>query len=349
MAPRRTRERRSQRSRKMTTALATLLSVGLLVSGCSSADSGDASPTEAAGDGLLPAAEGKTRYPLTLETPWGSTTLEKRPERIAVTGTTADTPNVLALGVTPVYTAATYEKQDWVSGHSDLSKIEYRVDPVGGHAPLESVAAADPDLIVGIQTAQIEGDFNELSAIAPVLTGKAPGTGVSWEDSIRIIGEALDLQDKADGVLRSIHEQLDSTIADHPDLKGQSLVVLMQHPSEGLQVRSGAESAFASIISRLGMTVPESLRNSGGQGSVALPRETFAHLDADNIIIFCTEEQRRELEKDSLFMSIPAVEDGKYAFFDQKKYASATLWPDALSIPFAVENVLDPALETFAG
>ena len=65
-----------------------VLTAALLLSGCSTPASENASDGEAAS--RLPAAEGSTTYPLVLESPWGETTLEERPERISLVGPGAE-------------------------------------------------------------------------------------------------------------------------------------------------------------------------------------------------------------------------------------------------------------------
>lgn len=63
----------------------------------------------------LPAAEGTVSYPMTLDSPFGSTTLTERPDRIAVISpSTVDTDALVALGVTPVMAADTVELEPWI-------------------------------------------------------------------------------------------------------------------------------------------------------------------------------------------------------------------------------------------
>ncbi len=79
------------------------LAAALLVSGCSaSAENSKTASTPGSEGNALPAAEGTTTYPLTLESPYGTGILEKRPERVAaIVPNAVDTEMLLALGVKP--------------------------------------------------------------------------------------------------------------------------------------------------------------------------------------------------------------------------------------------------------
>src|SRR5690625_5989452 len=62
---------------------------------------------------LLPEGEDSTQYPLTLETPFGHTVLDKCPERVAVVSAVGvDTESLLALDAVPVFAVAKYDGED---------------------------------------------------------------------------------------------------------------------------------------------------------------------------------------------------------------------------------------------
>ena len=84
------------------------LAAALLVSGCSaSAENSKTASTPGSEGNALPAAEGTTTYPLTLESPYGTSILEKRPERVAaIVPNAVDTEMLLALGVKPVLSSS---------------------------------------------------------------------------------------------------------------------------------------------------------------------------------------------------------------------------------------------------
>lgn len=76
------------------------------LSACSPSSPANEAETASTAQGasvLLPEGEGSTQYPLTLETPFGHTVLDKRPERVAVvSAVVVDTESLLALDAVPV-------------------------------------------------------------------------------------------------------------------------------------------------------------------------------------------------------------------------------------------------------
>lgn len=104
------------RGTRLTALSAAVVAAVLTLSACSTEmTAGDTEQTAAASEAssLLPAGEGTTEYPLTLETPFGETVLEERPERVAVVSAVGvDTESLLALNAVPVFAVAKYDGED---------------------------------------------------------------------------------------------------------------------------------------------------------------------------------------------------------------------------------------------
>lgn len=116
----------------------------------------------------MPAAEGSTIYPLQLKSPYGTTTLEKRPERVAVVSGIQDFEAVVALGAVPVI-ADTIDwewKKDAVKGHEIEEFDIWSEDGL----PFEKILAAKPDVICAATYGNLEKDYAKLAEIAPVVT-----------------------------------------------------------------------------------------------------------------------------------------------------------------------------------
>lgn len=147
---------------------------------------GDPSEPGGAGAPQLPAAEGTTEYPMTLDSPFGATTLEERPERVAVvTAATYDSDALFALGVTPVLAPSTLERNAWLDPAA-VAGVETLWDAAAGDAVSpEQVAASEPDLIVSLGSYEDfdQAAFDQLSAIAPVLY--APIESLTWQEITR--------------------------------------------------------------------------------------------------------------------------------------------------------------------
>ena len=161
----------------------------LAATSCSSASnwaSESLSASETAG-ALLPAAEGKTEYPLTLTSPYGGSVIDKRPTRVATVGANAvDTELLLAMGGVPVTTNGLgFNKAPWLT-EAAAGRIELVFQTESwDQYPYESIAAAKPDVIV-VFGYDLTNSFAKLSEIAPVVTSDKPWTGYfsnPWQDT----------------------------------------------------------------------------------------------------------------------------------------------------------------------
>jgi iron complex transport system substrate-binding protein len=171
------------------------------LTGCSGAATGQDAAEAADASVLLPEAEGTTEYPLTLETPFGDTVLEERPERIAiVTASTVDTDALIALGGTPVFAPSTIDRNPWLGEAAQDIDVLWESE-AGAEVAVEQVAASEPDLIVSLDASDTfdQARFDQVSAIAPVL--HAESGDLTWQELTRELGEAVDLTAAADTVI----------------------------------------------------------------------------------------------------------------------------------------------------
>ena len=176
----------------------------LAATSCSSTSNGtpESSSASETTSSLLPAAEGKTEYPLTLTSPYGESVIDKRPTRVATVGANAvDTELLLSLGGVPVTTNGLgFNKAPWLKeAAADRIELVFETESWDQY-PYESIAAAKPDVIV-VFGYDLTNSFAKLSEIAPVVTSDKPWTGYfsnPWQDNIRILGKALDLSGAAE-------------------------------------------------------------------------------------------------------------------------------------------------------
>lgn len=108
---------------------------------------------------------------MTFTSPWGESTLEARPERIAAVGY-KDTDIVASMGESPVIVPENTVKQetwtlDALSGDPEAT-FEYTES---GMPPMEELAAAEPDLIIASQL-DLKDVYDQLSDIAPVISAE---------------------------------------------------------------------------------------------------------------------------------------------------------------------------------
>lgn len=359
------------RSHTRSGVLAALLLSGALTLAACADDAADPSGSEAAtesasGSGLLPAAEGTTAYPLTLDSPWGSTELDARPERIAALTPSQDDVEILAaLGVTPVI-ASEWTTDVWIE-EALPAPIPERFTTGDSQFPVEQIVAADPDLII-VLGADVSDDYDRLASIAPVLStsqgaGDEGTVANDWESNIRRVGEVLDLEGAAQQVLDTQEQFFADYRAEHPELQGLTASYVVYYGADGgLQYHSSADSPIASVFERMGMALPENAVELAYREEVS--KEQLSVIDAD-VIIFSDNSggSFADITEQPLFTRLQAVQDDHLILIDNRSeegtfvidgvtYQGNLPWSLARSGPlsstWAVQQ-LTPALERVLG
>ncbi|WP_438817807.1 ABC transporter substrate-binding protein, partial [Streptomyces clavuligerus] len=300
------------------------LAAALALTGCSSTTS--TSPRKApAGDtsSRLPAAEGRTSYPLTLASPFGETVLKKRPERIAaVVPNAIDTELLLSLGVTPVLSSSFVGEGGYLREHGAGSIATYAF-AMGEKVPVEAVAASDPDLIVavgwtdGLGGVRLADHYDRLAAIAPVVT--SPDTAsqllIPWQDSVRVLGEVLDLADAARRVVDEHEKRFARIREQHPEFAGLTATWAINYgAANGLQYLSRPGSAPEAFLGELGFARNPGAREFAREATVS--DELLSKIDADVLLLgqsaAAHDREMRELTGRGLFRNLGAVSSGNF-------------------------------------
>ena len=264
-----TRSAPASRPARLLAVLAALLLTATFAGCNASADSGsDAGPSA----DETATAEG-TSYPLTLTTPYGTTTLEKKPERVAVVGPVGDLDNVLALGVTPVLAPESQTTWPWID-QTVASKIEtkYATGQGGGDTtlPFETVAASTPDVIIAITDTGLEKNYANLSKIAPVvaLPDKPSASEVDWEAAIRLVGQALDRNTEAEQQITKTEELIAKVKQDNPEFAGKSITFAINYGAEyGVAYFNYAGSPAETFLTNLGFAPGKNAGEFTGQNN----------------------------------------------------------------------------------
>ena len=250
--------------------------------GGGSSDTAATSP--AAASELLPAAEGRTQYPLTLRTPWGETTLEQRPERVAVVSWSHDDEFMAMLGATPITVFQGQETQEWLKD-SFAHPIEFGIERTNvGEFPYEVIAKAKPDLIV-ITGEDLNGAYEKLSSIAPVVAAPEQDTTVtaSWQERFRLLAEALDLSAKAEQAITGVEEQFAAIRAQYPQFAGRTINYIIYYgAANGLSLQNMADDSSETFFTELGFA-HSPLRDTFSPGDY-FSYEQIAQLEADLLL-----------------------------------------------------------------
>jgi iron complex transport system substrate-binding protein len=323
------------------TALLAAILCGLFLSACGSDDDSGASGSVAA-----PTAQAEdAAFPVTIEHKYGSTTIEKQPERIVVVGLREQDP-LLALGVVPVATT------EWFGEHPGAI-FPWATDELGSAKPptvltnadgvqIEKVAAQRPDLILGIYSGLTQKEYDALSKLAPVVAQPKGQVdyGSSWQDEQLITGRAVGQSEKAEQLVAETEKLIADTAAAHPEFKGKTAANVSDY--QGIFVY-GPQDVRTYTLEALGFTYPEELRAAfpddfGGQ----LSEEKVDAIDVDTLVWFADGDRGVEgLKKDPVYSKLRVRKEGRDVFIlaEDRVYES-TSFPSVLSMPTLMKELV---------
>ena len=303
-------------------SLCLVLTISFFAVSCSATPDSDNEIEHSEQTSLLPPAELRTSYPLTLESPFGDTVLSERPERIAAIAPTAiDTELLLSLGVTPILSSSLVSEGGYLDDHG-ATEIKTYEFVSGEDIPIETIAASDPDLIVavgwtdGLSGVNLGDYYHRLTSIAPVLT--SPDTSsqqlIPWQDSLRLLGSTLDLEDAAAQVIKQHEEHFAEIRDEHPEFAGLTTSwVLHFGAANGLRYMSPSGSGTELFLSELGFIPNPKADQFVGDPWVS--SELLTQIDADLLLLGQTvnasdEEMHELVTENNLFTHLDAVASG---------------------------------------
>ncbi|WP_168581863.1 ABC transporter substrate-binding protein [Gephyromycinifex aptenodytis] len=299
--------------------LGAVLSAAMLLSACGTQAEPEAAPATSASQ-LMPAAEGHTKYPLTLTSEYGETVLEERPERVAaIVPNAIDTELLMSLGVTPVLSSKFVNEGGYLDsyGAGKLTTYDY---VMGEDIPIEAIAASKPDLIVAVGWVPGYGElrdyYDKLSTIAPVVTSpKTTQRIIQWQDSIRPLGEALDLSDAAEKVIKDHDARFAKIRQENPQFSGLTASWAIYYgPGSGLQYFSQQGSAPAAFLRDLGFS--ENPLAAEFANDTKVSDELLSKIDADVLVLGqsakASEADMTKLTSRDLFQNLRAVSSGHF-------------------------------------
>ncbi|MFC8724638.1 ABC transporter substrate-binding protein [Streptomyces bacillaris] len=329
--------------------LASATCLGLLTACSGSSDTGPS-------DGKAPSA-GDGSFPVWLTTAWGRTEVKQKPVRVA-TVSDGDTSIALALGLVPVITPDV-EDGDPVAEYKQRAieklgekKLKTYDDTDG--TDYEAIAAEEPDVILGVNTWDMDTDYAKLSPIAPVVTfaDKKQANTLTWQERLKTAAKALGLSEKAEEVIAANEKTVKEAAAAHPEFKGKTYTYSVVHP-EQITYMSFADQD-PGVFEQLGLVKhPRSKNYTADKDSVSL--ENLDELEADVLLMtypFGDEGllSASELESNKLFRSLDVVKNKHFAVVpSENTLASAIAYPDALSAPWVVENLTPILAKAVAG
>ena len=325
--------------------LAALAALTVLV-GCGSTDAGE-------GDGGA-AASGDGAFPVSIEHTFGTTTVEQQPERVVVLGWSAQDV-VYALGVTPVgMPSHTYGGGDdgvlpWDDEFYDAAETTL-LDTADG-PPLEDIAALRPDVILAPYEGFDEATYEDLSKIAPTVAYPGEAWTTSWEDQTTMIGRALGASAEAQKLIDDTNAAVQQIADEHSEFADLSFAYTSMG-ADALYLYLGADPRVQ-LIEKLGFSLDPSVDTLAATGDAAsfysqISLERAPEIAADVVVGFADGLTADEVRAQPVYARVPAVQRGSAVIVDDEEFAAAMSSVSVLSIPFALDRLVD-RLATAAG
>ena len=333
-------------SRLMSIAASAALLVAL--AGCAqSSDSGGAAAPSSSTSADADA------FPVTIKHAYGSTTIEKKPERVAtVAWTNGEVP--LALGVVPVgMAAANYGDPD---GDGLLPWEKEKLDDLGAKTPVlfdetdsidfEAVANTKPDVILAAYSGLSKSDYETLSKIAPTIAYPKTAWGTTLDEMIEMNSEAIGLKSEGEQLISQIHDDIDGAAADNPDLKGKSAMFAYFDQSDLSQIGFyTTKDSRAGFLAELGMETPKVVSDASAKTTqfyTSISAEEADSLDdVDVIVTYGDAALLKKLQADPIIGKIPAVARGSVVLLKDNTPLAAEANPTPLSVGWGLDQYVD--------
>ncbi|MFC7823901.1 iron-siderophore ABC transporter substrate-binding protein [Streptomyces sp. NPDC057375] len=330
---------------------ATALGVGLLA-GCGS-DSDD--PADRAG-GEAPAAAGA--FPVTVEHAFGTTKIEKAPERVVSVGYTDD-QTVLAFGIKPVGMVDQYPNPagrspdintqwPWVKDKWGDSKPEVVMKNGDTGPNYEKIAALRPDLIIAVYSEIDRAAYDKLSRIAPTVgrtKGEKEPFSAPWQDNALHIAKALGKAEEGEKMVADIQGKLDAAKQAHPEFAEQTAVVLSWYKDSVAPFTS--TDVRGRLVTGIGFKYQTKIDEvAGGDFYTTLSPERVDLVDVDRVFVINDKADQDALKKFELFTNLDAVKNGKVSYLldsEGPAVGAAISQGTLLSMPYAVDELVKSA------
>lgn len=318
----------------------------LVAAGCGS--DADSTSSDTSGASSRRSAGDDGAFPVTVEHRYGTTAVEREPQRVFAAGLT-DIDPILALGVTPVgfidwygdYPAADIRDSLWPWAHDlgdgkDMTVLPRNEDVFN----FEAIAALDPDLIIAQYTGMTEADYRTASEIAPTIAQSKdfPDYEAPWDVTTQIIGQALGRSTRAEELIAGVQEAFVDARAAHPEFGGKT-AALVDFFESILYVR-GPKEPHGKVLGDLGFGYPDEIEALIPSDNVLaeLSLEQLGLLDSVDVVIVGDFAGTGELTGDPLYQALDVVKQGRVVP-GVEPVEGALYWASVLSLPYAIEHL----------
>lgn len=311
------------KTKEITTVLLTVMSLSLLISGCSKT-----STTDAGSQSLRSSVEvesSQTGGERTIQTSFGDVKVPETPKRVIATYGMGD---LIALGVKPVATYQTsgtaYEKEV-----ADL--------PVWNQFEAEEIMAFDPDLILVVNQEQ----YDEVSKIAPTIL--IPFTQLSMDERVTYLGEILNKQEEAKKALADFKEKIAKAkeTLNQRGITSQNFSIFEASSNGGIWVYGDKWGRGGDLLySQLGLNAPDIIQKE------IIAKDQYRELSMESVqdyagdyIIFSGE--LGSLLDNPVWNSIPAVKAGNVIPINEELFYDIDLYSSGVQLDYLIKALID--------
>jgi len=301
------------------------------------------SPEPAGSESSVTSSATDLTGPVTIEHVYGETVIDGLPERI-VSLDPQWTDVLTALGHAPIAAATDPIAGGWFPWQQadGIEPIEIASDY---SIPFETIAALQPDLIVGSWGISDEVAYDTLSAMAPTIPLLGDRDVDPWEDMAAAAGEIFADPDAADALVADADQTAADLLAELPGLEGKTYTLVNYVPGDQIYVVADPDDGASQLFAKLGMQIDPDLLalDDGGFGRVELSFEEIGLLDADVLLILANGADTADIIG---FDTLPAVQSGAYSVLEYAPVVGLNT-PSPLSIPYSLDFIR-PALAAAA-
>jgi iron complex transport system substrate-binding protein len=285
-----------------------------------------------------------------ITTAFGTTTIEAAPEKVAVIGY-AEGDTVLALGTVPV-SFFEFAFPGEVGGPWATELLDGQTPVLlKGELNVEQVAALQPDLIIGINQALTQQQYDQLSKIAPTLARPAEYTdyGVPPKVQAEMIGQALGQPAEIAALGADVADQVATAAADHPEFDGKTVSVVWPNEDGSWFVWSTTDPRVQ-LMESLGLVQSPQIAALGTDAFFhTVSAENTEQIDADVIVVLDVGGVKSTVEANPVFNSLDAVKNGQVVWVTDPNVIGALSYGSVLSLPYAVDAIVPALAETIGG
>ena len=339
-------------SRRRLLSAAGALAVPTTLAACGTTDTGSSSTDSTASDA------GGGSYPVQIEHIYGTTTIERRPERIA-TLSWVNTDTVLSLGVVPVAVPAlTFggndnQSTDWIDAKLDELGANWGSDSAptqyseADGTNIEAIAEATPDLIVAAYSGITEEEYQRLSEIAPVIGPIQPDFTTSWQEALTATATALGAEQQATRLITDLEGQL-AAVGDDNNYNGTRFIAgNLDAATNTITLYTGGDTR-SRFFTALGLTEAPVVAENAPDDAFFFEWSAERADELDSQLFYTwipADSSPEDIAAHPLFGQIPAVAaDGLIVTATDHETLSISA-ASVLSLPWAIENIVPRVTE----